>query len=274
MDDGAINHTIPVILRGSITRAGIPRLFCKLNTIFNIQYCEGEDKEKRKVLNWIEYNAIITVSFPAISRLAFELLFFPLARILSTTSSFTDRSTTCTQLQTTPILIKHKTRQKRRKSKEKRMAGRIINTSAYLISSILSSQLADAFTPATLTTRISTKSSIDLFEIRRIGPLAALNRNSGNDNDREIPRPFGDFSLRGPMRDSAVRSLVEANSEVESVESTIDTDEDQEKQLLEQRDQKSTNILSAKLSELTGTIDEDRLAFPELVSGEVPRTFR
>ena len=151
------------------------------------------------------------------------------------------------------------------------MAGRIINTSAFVISSLLSSQLADAFTPAKLTTRISTKSPIDL-EIRRIGPLAALNRD--NDSDREMARPFGDFSLRSPMRDSAVRSLVEANSEVESVESTIDTDEDQEKQLLEQRDQKSTNVISAKLSELTGTIDEDRLAFPELVSGEVSRTFR
>ena len=118
------------------------------------------------------------------------------------------------------------------------------------------------------------------MEIQRIGPLAALNRNNDREiprqkNDRDMPsRPFGELSSKGPMRDSAVRSLVEANSEVESVESMIDTNEEQNVQLLEQRDQKSTNFMLASFSKLTGTIDEDRLLFPELVSGEVPRTFR
>jgi len=39
-------------------------------------------------------------------------------------------------------------------------------------------------------------------------------------------------------------------------------------------DQESVNSWRVKLSEMTGKIDEDRLAFPEIASGEVPRVFR
>ena len=134
-----------------------------------------------------------------------------------------------------------------------------IRSQFYICSLLLvGCHVTSAFTTRS-SARISAKSQHNL-EIRRIGPLAALGRNT----DKEILRPFADVSLQSPKRDFAVQSLVEANSEAES---TIESDE-------ESFVQYQTSIISSRISKWTGTVDEERLAFPELRTGEVSRTFR
>jgi hypothetical protein len=87
--------------------------------------------------------------------------------------------------------------------------------------------------------------------------VAAFNRNT----DKEASRPFADFSLQSLKSDVSVENLSEANSEVES---TIESGESQYQ----------SSFILAKISNWTGTFDDERLAFPELRTGEVTRTFR
>ena len=109
--------------------------------------------------------------------------------------------------------------------------------------------------------KIRTERANGVHNTRRTQPLAALN----GDKDRDVSRPFIDASSPNTKRDLSVRSYVDVQDE--TIESTNDD-------AVVEYDQESVNSWRVKLSEMTGKIDEDRLAFPEIASGEVPRVFR
>jgi hypothetical protein len=94
-------------------------------------------------------------------------------------------------------------------------------------------------------------------------------------------RPFGSSSNQNTKRDLVVRGVSSLDNDRVSEEaktSTTDktkkdtTDIDAEKDKNEEEDG-GMNGVAKYLSEKMGTVDEKRLAFPEIVSGEVPRMF-
>ena len=127
-----------------------------------------------------------------------------------------------------------------------------------------------AFSPSTFSPVMRTSSL----------PLHALNRN----NEREMPmsRPFSDSTspvMKTSNRDLSIRSYADPDSTTAQEPATAasgstSTEDEETKNLLLEQDQEALNSWSAKMSEMSGSFDEERLVFPEIASGEVNRVFR
>ena len=99
-----------------------------------------------------------------------------------------------------------------------------------------------------------------------------------------MSRPFSDSTspvIKTSNRDLSIRSYADPDSATAQEPATAgsgststSSTEEETKNLLLEQDQEALNSWSTKMSELSGSFDEDRLVFPEIASGEVNRVFR
>ena len=97
-----------------------------------------------------------------------------------------------------------------------------------------------------------------------------------------MSRPFSDSTspvMKTSNRDLSIRSYADPDSTTAQEPATAasgstSTEDEETKNLLLEQDQEALNSWSAKMSEMSGSFDEERLVFPEIASGEVNRVFR
>jgi len=136
----------------------------------------------------------------------------------------------------------------------------IIHTTSMLV-------LLEAFTPSSLPSiRISHRSKSS--STKYIGPLHALG------DERDTTRPFINPETPNTKRNLVIRSYVDTNTDVESKTATENLIGESDERLTKLENQESSiRDVASQLSKITGTFDKERLAFPEIASGEVSRVF-
>ena len=125
------------------------------------------------------------------------------------------------------------------------------NTHAYLHSSLASSNLKSSTAAASKRSR------------QRISLEARLDDNKTNSPSRS----FGSPPIINTKRDLVMRNVSSLEKEA------IATDTKENDVVVNDEDARRIKAVSEFLVEKMGTVDESRIAFPEIASGEVPRMF-